>query len=87
VGTKTFDGVWFLSYADDHDPPHVHGKYAEVEVVVELIAGGKTMQSDREDAIQPQNAKRSDVRRILRVAADHAAELHQLWEKTHGRAS
>ncbi len=84
MGSKRFDGVWFISFADDHLPPHVHGRYAEVEVIVDLVPGGKIVQSDREDAISPKNAKRSDVRRILRVAAAHAAELHKIWEMMHG---
>jgi len=87
VGSKTFDGVWFISFADHHLPPHVHGRYAEIEVIVDLLADGDIIQSDREDSVSPRNAKRSDVRRILRVAAAHAAELHKLWETMHGSAS
>jgi hypothetical protein len=87
VGSKTFDGVWFISYAHDHPPPHVHGFYAKTEVLVDLLPGGKVRKSNRADAVTPSNAKRSDVRRILDVAARHAAELHELWEKMHGPAS
>jgi Domain of unknown function (DUF4160) len=87
VGSKTFDGVWFISFSDDHLPPHVHGKYAETQVIVELLSDEKVVQSDREDAIEPKNAKRSDVRRIMRVAASHALELHELWRRTHGSPS
>jgi hypothetical protein len=43
-----------------------------------------TDRSGRRDAVRPANAKWSDVQRILTVAAAHAAELHELWEKTHG---
>jgi hypothetical protein len=84
VGSKTFDGVWFISFSLDHAPPHVHGSYAETTVIVDLLADGTVAQSGRRDAVKPPNAKRSDVRRILNVAGDHAAELVQLWEKTHG---
>jgi hypothetical protein len=84
VGSKTFDGVWFTSYSLDHAPPHVHGSYAETTVIVDLLPDGTTARSNRRDAEKPTNAKRSDVQRILRVAAAHAAELHALWEKTHG---
>jgi uncharacterized protein DUF4160 len=87
VGSKTFDGVWFISYSLDHPPPHVHGEYAETEVIVDLLPDGTISRSSRLDAVQPGNAPRSDVRRILAVAAAHAAELKQLWEKTHGTAS
>jgi hypothetical protein len=87
VGSKTFDGVWFISYMRDHLPPHVHGEYAETTVVVDLLPDGTVRRSRRWDSVEPANAKRSDIRRILEVAAAHAAELMQLWEKTHGPAS
>jgi hypothetical protein len=87
VGSKTFDGIRFSAYADDHLPAHVHGKYAETEVLVELLPGGKVIQSGRNDAVRPIDAKRSDVRRILSMAALHATELHDIWEKVHGSAS
>jgi hypothetical protein len=87
VGSKTFDGVWFVAYSHDHLPPHVHGRYTGVEVIIDLLPEGKIRQSSRWDAVKPRNSKQNDVRRILGVAADHAAELQQLWEKTHGTAS
>ncbi|HEX9118992.1 MAG TPA: hypothetical protein VF840_00480 [Terriglobales bacterium] len=39
--------------------------------------------ADRVDAIRPSNAKRSDVRKVLNVAARHFEELLELWEKMH----
>lgn len=36
MGSKTYDGVRFMVYPLDHPPPHVHGFYAEVEVILEL---------------------------------------------------
>ncbi len=86
MSSKTFDGVWFIAYANDHLPPHVHGFYAEVEVIVNLLPGQKVGRSDRSDAVDPKNAKRGDVRRILKVAAANAAELHKLWEAMNGPA-
>jgi hypothetical protein len=38
VGSKTFDGVWFISFSHDHLPPHVHGGYGETTVTVDFIA-------------------------------------------------
>ena len=84
MGSKTFDGVWFISFSHDHPPPHVHGSYAESTVIVDLLADGTVAQSGRRDAVKPANAKRSDVQRILRTAEEHADELRELWEKTHG---
>ena len=59
MGSKTFDGVWFVVFTDDHEPAHVHGRYAGVQVIVELLPNGTTIQSGRKDAIEPQNAKRN----------------------------
>ena len=87
MGSKTFDGVWFISYSHDHVPPHVHGEYAETIVIVDLLPDGTIERSKRRDAVQPPNAKRRDIRRILDVAAEHAAELKDLWERAHGQAS
>jgi hypothetical protein len=84
VSSKTFDGVWFTAYANDHLPPHVHGFYAEVEVIVDLLPEEKVGRSQRSGAVDPQNAKRSDVRRILAVASAHATALHRLWEAMNG---
>ena len=87
MGSKTFDGVWFIAYADDHPPPHVHGRYGEVTVIIDLLADGKVALSHRRDAVRPLNPKRSNVRRILNVANAHALELKELWEKMHGSLS
>jgi hypothetical protein len=87
VGTKTFDGVWFQSYSRDHAPPHVHASYGEVLVIVDLMTGGGVRQSLRWNAVVPKNGKRSDVRYVLAVAAEHWHELWALWEKTHGTPS
>ena len=40
--------------------------------------------SKRRGSVRPPKAKRNEVRRILEVAAAHAAELHELWLNTHG---
>ncbi|MDQ2926035.1 MAG: DUF4160 domain-containing protein [Acidobacteriota bacterium] len=87
MGTKTFDGVWFSAYSHDHDPPHVHGCYGEVRVIVDLLSDGNVRESSRWDAVKPSNGKRSDVRHVLDTAAKYSAELKRLWEKTHGTAS
>jgi len=82
VGSKTFDGVWFEAYSDDHLPPHVHGYYASVEVIVEFI-NGKTRLAHRKKAVIPANAKQTDVNRILRTANKNADDL-ELWRVARG---
>ncbi len=84
MGSKTFDGVWFSAYSSDHPPPHVHGEYAGVRVIVDLLSDGNVRQSRRWNAISPKNAKRNDVRHVLAVAAAHYDELMALWRVTHG---
>lgn len=59
---------------------------SETEIIVDLLEDGNVALAKRKDAVRPPNAKRSDVKRILRSAAEHFDELVQLWEKTHGKA-
>ena len=68
---------------DDHLPPHVHGKYAETEVIVDLWKGEVRL-SSRADPIRPPNSRRSDVNKILKAAEEHGEELVRLWEGIHG---
>jgi hypothetical protein len=64
----------------------VHGFVSETEVIVDLRRDGSVELSKRNDAIRPSNAKRSDVKKILRVAARHFEELAELWRGIHGKA-
>ena len=85
MGSLRFDGVRFVAYPQDHDPRHVHGFYAETEVIVELREGpGREVAlAARNDAIRPGNARRRDVKHILQVAAEHFDELVELWREAH----
>jgi hypothetical protein len=86
MGSLRFAGVLFSAYPLDHDPPHVHGSYAGIVVILDLLADGSVALSNRKDAFLPSNAKLSDVKHVLRCAAMHWKELNELWEKAHGRA-
>jgi Domain of unknown function (DUF4160) len=85
VGSLKFEGVLFVAYSNDHWPRHVHGFASETEAIVDLRWDGTVAISNRNDAIRPSGAKRSDVRKILRVAAQHFEELAELWEEVHGK--
>jgi hypothetical protein len=85
VGSLEFEGVLFVAYSNDHAPRHVHGFVSESEVIVDLRRDGGVALSKRNDAVRPSNAKRSDVKRILNVAALHFEELVELWEEIHGK--
>lgn len=75
--------VVFQLFPDDHDPRHVHGHHAGIEVVVDLLTDGTVALSDRTDNIQPNNAKRSDVKKILKAAQEHFDVLVTAWENMH----
>lgn len=75
--------VLFRVYPQDHEPRHVHGFRGETEVIVDLGFDGNVTLADRPDCIRPGNAKRSDVSKILRSAAEYFDELVSLWEKMH----
>ncbi|MGA2572081.1 MAG: DUF4160 domain-containing protein [Terracidiphilus sp.] len=77
-------GVRFTAYSMDHEPRHVHGFYAGLEVIVDLRPDGAASLANRSGAIRPAGGKRSDVRHVLETAASHFDELAALWEKQHG---
>jgi hypothetical protein len=81
MGSMGFEGVRFTAYSNDHDPMHVHGFYAEVEVIVELRRDGTVLLADRKDAVRPRKGSRADVRHVLAVAGNHFDELIALLEK------
>ena len=81
MGSIRFEGARFTAYSNDHDPMHVHGFYAEVEVIVELRRDGTVLLADRKDAVRPRNGSGADVRHVLAVASKHFDELIALLEK------
>ena len=83
MASLRFDSVLYVAYPQDHTPRHVHGFFEEAEVIVDLGNARTVGLANRPDAIRPPNAKRSAVRRILNVAAEHFDELVALWEKMH----
>lgn len=86
VGSITIECVTFCVYVNDHAPRHVHGQLGKTTVIVDLLPDGQIDLAKRKAAIRPANAKKSDVRKILTIAADHCDELSALWEKIHGKA-
>jgi hypothetical protein len=86
MGSLRISGIRFVAYSMDHEPRHVHGFYAEIEVIADLRPEGTVSLSGRADAVRPGNESKADVRHVLKVAASHFDELVLLWEKQHGRA-
>lgn len=83
MGSYHFDGVTFRVYPEDHDPPHVHGRYQGIVVILELGNDGNARIADRDDAIRPGDAKKNQVRYVLNVANAHFNDLMELWEEAH----
>ena len=75
----------FVVNSNDHLPRHVQGFTGETQVKIDLLENGTVDLSKQRGAVQPANAKRSDVRKILNMAAQHFEELVALWESVHGR--
>lgn len=86
VGPLRLDGIRFVVYSNDHPPRHVHGFVGETEAIVDLRADGTVALAERRDAVRPADAKRSDVRKILNIAAMHFEELAELWRGIHDNA-
>lgn len=80
----SIESVRFIVYSNDHTPIHVHGVLGGTVVIVDVFANGDVRIAERTKAIWPKNAKKSDVRKILQLAAEHSDELRSLWEKVHG---
>lgn len=55
------------------------------ETIIHPRSDGVVALADRDDAVRPANAKRSDVKKILKAAALHFEELAGLWEDMHGK--
>ena len=86
MGSLRVDGVRFVAYSNDHPPRHVHGYTSETAAIIHLREDGNVALVARNDAVRPANAKRSDVKKILKAAALHFEELVGLWEEIHGKA-
>lgn len=88
MGSLRFEGVRFSVYSMDHLPPHVHGFYAGVEVVIDLLMVEQAVAlSKRRKSIRPTNGSRRDVNYVLELAADRFEELVGLWRETHGEGT
>ena len=83
MSTVRVGSICFRLLPDDHAPRHAHGEYSNVEVIVNLRADGTAVLANRTDRVQPRDAKRRDVRRILMAAQEHFDELVAAWEEMH----
>ncbi len=82
MGSKQIGGVLFVTKAGDHDPRHFHAFVGDGEVIIELTSERQAILADRNDAVRGTTA--AEVRKTLRLAAEHFDDLAKIWEKTHG---
>lgn len=85
MASRRSDGVLFVAFSNDHPPRHVHGFSGETEAVIDLGLAGTVALAKRDDAVRQADAKRADVKKILKVAARHFDELAALWEAARGK--
>ncbi len=84
VGSIRLQGIRFVAYPSDHEPRHIPGFYADLEVIVDLKLDGTVSLANRTDAVRRTDASKADIRHVLTIAAKHFDELVALWEKHHG---
>jgi hypothetical protein len=85
VGSKRIAGITFRVYAGEHEGarfPHVHAKFNEGEVIVELTADRAVRLSAQHRRPVDPHVKNRDIRRAVRVAAAAFDELMALWEES-----
>lgn len=73
--------VLFKVFPQDHEPRHVHGLIGSGQVIVDLRADGSVGLANRPDAVCGVTA--SEVRKVLKFAAEAFSELAELWERMH----
>jgi hypothetical protein len=73
------DGLRIVIYINDHLPAHVH-VFGDGEAKINLVGTHHAP-----DLVWADNMTRSEVRRSIRVVAEHRSFLMQRWEDIHGR--
>ena len=63
---------------DDHDPPHVHVRYAGEEVVINLGIG-----FDDPHVRENRGMSRPNIRRAMDIVTIHNEALLEKWQRIH----
>lgn len=82
MSTIRIGGVRFRVHPQDHEPRHVHAYVGEGAVIIVLGPDRRVTVADRADSAR--NVKASDIRKVVRLAAEHFDELVALWEQMNG---
>jgi hypothetical protein len=86
MGTIRAGGITFRLYAGDHEGapiPHVHARFDQGEVVIELLGDRTVRLSTAHRAAIAGAVKRSDVRRALAAAETAYDLLLSEWKAMH----
>lgn len=73
--------VRFHLYPQDHEPRHAHGLIGSGQVIVDLRADRTVSLAKRPDAVV--GVTKSELRKVLRAAAEHFDALAAAWERMH----
>ncbi|MQA92767.1 MAG: DUF4160 domain-containing protein [Gemmatimonas sp.] len=73
------EGFRFVIYVDDHEPAHVHVRYAGA------IARIRIGDADhRPIATDPGSMRTPDVRRAVRIVEANQKQFFEAWREIHG---
>ena len=70
-------GLRVVIFANDHPPAHVH-VFGDGETKIDLRGGAPRL-------VWAEGAPRAEIRRAMRLVADHRAFLLARWEEIHER--
>lgn len=71
------DGLRVVIFADDHEPAHVH-VFGDGHTKINLIGSNGTP-----ELVWTEGAKRSEVRRAMRLVNERQESFVALWRKMH----
>jgi hypothetical protein len=74
-----FGSMRFQIYVDDHEPPHIHVKLPNGEVVVVLVESTLTV----EVRSIGRKIREADVTSIIAVVSEHFETFLQIWSLYH----
>jgi Domain of unknown function (DUF4160) len=71
-------GLSFVIFVDDHEPTHVH-VFGDGHAKINLATA-----DGRPALIWAEDMKRSDVRRAMKIVAEHQDSFLMRWREIHG---
>ncbi len=71
-------GLSVVIFLDDHEPAHVH-VFGDGEAKIELIGQNQTPW-----LVWARSMSRTEVRRAMRLVAEHRGALLERWREIHG---